>query len=676
MHMREHLPTTPETTPQRHVNPTDLGGRAVASTTELDRSAPENPQSTAEHQESERKKNTMENLRVLRKRYGERFVKGDLMEGGGYIGGGARELLAGFMDRPDFASQLQRIIPSKYGSFNILKDNQSYIQAVLEKHYTEEDEGYEKAPPKDPYELARSVGYELTGPFESTGEFVPYDKQDFRSNERLCTFNNPGGRLKDYNILWLRHADVDNTLPADQLTPDNLSDTWKTYLRTIGRYDKDSDTYNIADLAPTRDDPYGISSMSVQVSRNRKHTHVSIKNRYNHTVTNPDNTLDSDLDNVAYGMRQAVYTLVGREDLMDKTHVSLADGYIADNEGGIHSYEYEENNTYYGDYEYIKQGVVTAIDRGKYMMVSPQLYVPNGGKGEIIELRPKQEGSTEITASTDVKRLYESLKTKTKAEQTKGTPQYALRQLREQYAERDHAEIYAKIHESLNDQARTAYDAYRDMAIDLGAEIMSDMQFTELFEHKMSEWSANGTIDYLVRDLIEHGSQPNLVATPNILADYDQIRKIGIEFGKNHSYETYISDDLYRQYSAEQLSGAVDGDSPVRLSIIPSAFNLEPATVDNQLKQLVGKQANQPHLNLHVPSVLQAITYWHTLRIRGDKLADQTAFDKTYIRHFDLPAKRLDDWLYVPKSCVESGSAPYLGASSAASRYWSRVAVG
>jgi hypothetical protein len=81
------------------------------------------PDVDIEQLESERKKITSENLRVLQKRFGERFVKGDFMEGGGYTGGAARELLAGFTDRPDFADKLKRLIPNRHGALKLLKDS-------------------------------------------------------------------------------------------------------------------------------------------------------------------------------------------------------------------------------------------------------------------------------------------------------------------------------------------------------------------------------------------------------------------------------------------------------------------------------------------------------------------------------------------------------------------------
>lgn len=668
----EHLHVGGERIPERSIG---IGSVAVASA-EL----PTAQEVDVQQLESERKINTMENLRALQKRFGERFVKGDLMEGGGYTGGAARELLAGFMDRPGFANELRRLIPNKHGALRLLKDNHAYVQATLEQRY-KDDPSHEKAPARDPYELARSVGYELTGPFASTAEFVPLDRQDFRQGERLCTFNEPTGRLRDYNILWLRHTEVAQTLPADQLTANTLSEAWKTYLKTIGRYDRDADRYDLDGLRPTRDDPYGTSSMSVQISR--KGTHVSVKNRYNHTVGNPDNTLDSDLDNVAYGLKRAVYQRVGREDLMDKTSVVLAEGYIADNDGGIHHYQYEEGNVYYGDYEYINNGVVTTIDRGKYDMVSPQLYVPKSGKGD--ELRLGQRGAelTGLEVSSDVRFLYKS-STKSKEKDP------ALAELRRVYAERDHAELKAKAVEHVREQIQSAYTAYKTVADQLPGtrsgllrrtrEVAASIQELEqLFADKDSEWQRGGVYDYIVEKLITDGARFNLVATPNVEASEAQVVALAENFGKNQPYATYVYDELYRKglYSGREWSGN-SGDSPIRLSLISSRADGEISghRADEQVRLLRERQESRPELHVRVPSLLEAVTYWYSLRAGGDMLGDNSAFDKTYIRHFDLEPKTVGRWAVVPRSYVYYDGGPSLNGSRADVRSDARLAVG
>ena len=88
------------------------------------------------------------------------------------------------------------------------------------------------------------------------------------------------------------------------------------------------------------------------------------------------------------------------------------------------------------------------------------------------------------------------------------------------------------------------------------------------------------------------------------------------------------------------------------------------------------RQAKHPDLQARVPSLLDAITYWYSLRAGGDKLADSSAFDKTYIRHFDLEPKTVGRWSLVPGSCVDDVGGPRVGYSGAGDQDDVRVAVG
>lgn len=322
------------------------------------------------------------NYKVLSKRFGETFVKGERLPGGRYAGSGARELLSPFMEDPDLANVVKRLIPSRHEALTTLRDNQGYIAATLRKMEAgDEEQEYEA--PKDPYELATSVGYELIGPFEDIDSMEVY-RRDFRPGEVICTFNSPQSRLNAYNILWLRHEEADSIVPADKLTQGNLTEPWKEYLRSTVRYDPTTGLYDLDKLIPAREDPYGTSSMSVQISRTG--THISIKNRYNHTVSNPDSTLSNNLDNVADGMRRGVYNLLGRPELMDTANdaEAIRRGYITDNDGGIHKYWFERDNVYLGCYQYIEDGIVTIIDRGAYEMLEYGLYASKQNGGEAI----------------------------------------------------------------------------------------------------------------------------------------------------------------------------------------------------------------------------------------------------------------------------------------------------
>ncbi len=311
------------------------------------------------------------NQKRLSRWYGEQFVKG-LSIGDDELAVGARQLLARFMGEEGFAYKVKELIPNKHRAYKTLIDNLDYFIGELEKCYPDDCEDIKDSDLQDPYQLAEQAGYELTGPFESVEELDAY-KQDTRASESLCVFLDPQSRLDDYHIVWLRRPDVDKILPADELTQHNLTSDWRVYLRQIGRYDKTTDAYNLDGLQPSRHDPYAVSSMSFQASRQGRR--VFMTNRYNHSVTNPDNTYNSNLDRIKPGLRRAVYSLIGRSDLMDQAPNILDGPYVRDESGGVHAYYFKEGNTYFGNFEYVENQVVRTIDRSQYDMISPDLYV-------------------------------------------------------------------------------------------------------------------------------------------------------------------------------------------------------------------------------------------------------------------------------------------------------------
>jgi len=231
---------------------------------------------------------------------------------------------------------------------------------------------------------------------------------------------------------------------------------------------------------------------------------------------------------------------------------------------------------------------------------------------------------------------------------------------------RDKPELARILPETIRDQLRGAFMAYSTVAGQLKTERrfrkpesgVSAQELEHLFALKDKEWQENGVYDHLVEELIANGARYNLVATPNVEATEKQIVALAEAFGKDQPYETYVYDELYRKgrYTGREFSGN-GGSDPVRLSLIPSRRDavLSGKTVETQVRMLREQQTGKPNLNLRVPSVLDAVTYWYTLRAQGDKLADSSAFDKTYIRHFDLEPKAVAGWSFVPYSYVLYG---------------------
>jgi len=96
---------------------------------------------------------------------------------------------------------------------------------------------------------------------------------------------------------------------------------------------------------PIRDDEYGTSVISIQFTRDDSHT-LSIKNRYNHTVVNPDATLHNNLDNIASGLTKSFAIYYGMLQNISNGIFEIP-YYVIANDGKYYKYNYEIGNTYY-----------------------------------------------------------------------------------------------------------------------------------------------------------------------------------------------------------------------------------------------------------------------------------------------------------------------------------------
>lgn len=263
-----------------------------------------------------------------------------------------------------------------------------------------------------------------------------------------------------------------------------------------------------------------------------------------------------------------------------------------------------------------------------------------------------------------------------------------ISEIRQMRGDRDKPELARILPESIREQLGSAFAAYKTVAEQLGGKqrlfrkseaAISTNELEQLFRAKDKEWQENGVYDYLVEQLIENGARYSLVATPNIEASEDQIVTLAENFGKDQPYATFVYDEMYRRgrYSGSEWSGN-NGSDGVRLSLIPSRVDAQISykTAAEQVRMLRERQAQRPTLSVRVPSLLDAVTYWYTLRAHGDKLDDSSAFDKTYIRHFDLEPQTVGRWRGVPGSYVRDDGKPRLSGSDAEREFDARLAVG
>jgi len=86
-------------------------------------------------------------------------------------------------------------------------------------------------------------------------------------------------------------------------------------------------------------------------------------------------------------------------------------------------------------------------------------------------------------------------------------------------------------------------------------------------------------------------------------------------------------------------------------------------TAVQQMEKLAELQIKTTELK--VPSVLEAVALWYSLRAQGDSLDNDSAMDKTYIRHFNLPEHFKSYLPSIPASGIVGNGKPHLSYSNA-----------
>lgn len=159
------------------------------------------------------------------------------------------------------------LAPTHSFADDIIKNNlQNEFRGWIYSFVKEEDRDLVKTD-KTPFELMEMAGYDL---FEcKTEEDIQSFKKYYKDSELICTIYN-GNRLNRCHVFFAVKKNVDEI--------------------------KRSNFRN-----PQRQDLYGTSVISIQFARGSVNT-LSIKNRYNHSVSNPDATFSNNLDNIIPGL--------------------------------------------------------------------------------------------------------------------------------------------------------------------------------------------------------------------------------------------------------------------------------------------------------------------------------------------------------------------------------------
>ena len=160
-----------------------------------------------------------------------------------------------------------------------------------------------------PEELLLQAGYILYPECQTEADIQKFIKY-YASGEELCTF---GGRRLTTCRVWF--AVKEN---VDEIKRENFPH-------------------------PTRQDEYGTSVISIQFTRGDSN-YLSIKNRYNHSVDNPDATFGNNLDNIIPGLSQAFTQAYGLK--IDQSIRFKIPSYIRTSAGKFIKYNIEYANTY------------------------------------------------------------------------------------------------------------------------------------------------------------------------------------------------------------------------------------------------------------------------------------------------------------------------------------------
>ncbi|MBD5405535.1 leucine-rich repeat protein [bacterium] len=183
---------------------------------------------------------------------------------------------------------------------------------------------------EDPFVLLKKAGYNAY--YADTLEKQNAISKYFEKDEKLCTFKD-SYRFKNYYII---NAVKEN---VDDIKRENFTN-------------------------PSREDEYGTSVISIQMLKTGGF--ISIKNRYNHTVENPDNTFNSNPDNIIKGLSYSLKKHFNVEFTPAKT--SLPDNYIIIGDKII-KYDYEINGYYIGDGFYVKNGKIVEVNKNTEIML-------------------------------------------------------------------------------------------------------------------------------------------------------------------------------------------------------------------------------------------------------------------------------------------------------------------
>jgi len=200
------------------------------------------------------------------------------------------------------------------------------VPVIREIYKTQQESPYHTD--KNPMELLNDAGYDafVVDSLEKQNSIKKY----FRPGEELCTFNDPT-RYEDYYMIHAVKRGAENIKPATN---------------------------------PERQDEYGTSVISIQIAKTGGF--ISIKNRYNHTVNDPDATFNNNPDKIIHGLTDSLKKFFHVD--FNASENPLPDNFRMVNDQFVR-YNYEIDNIYFGSDYYFSGSRITKLNKDYEVML-------------------------------------------------------------------------------------------------------------------------------------------------------------------------------------------------------------------------------------------------------------------------------------------------------------------
>ncbi len=183
---------------------------------------------------------------------------------------------------------------------------------------------------QDPFKLLKKAGYDAfyADTLEKQNSICPY----YADMESLCTFRD-FNRYQKYHIIHCI----------------------KEGAKDLNRKDFKK---------PKRQDAYGTSVISIQILKTGGF--ISIKNRYNHSVEAPDNTFNSNPDNIIAGLSQSLRDYFGVDFASQEV---MIEGSFLLIDNMIYRYNLESQNIYFSKDYYMSDNKVSFINKDYQLII-------------------------------------------------------------------------------------------------------------------------------------------------------------------------------------------------------------------------------------------------------------------------------------------------------------------